>query len=288
MGVVYLKELRCRFTSLIDYIFIAFMFFFTGLFTLVLNLKNGYPNFEFIITDWLYIVPFIFLISILTMRMFAEERRQKTDQLLYSLPMKLSSVVLGKYFAALTVFAVTLLGMCVIPLILSNYGTVNFTQTYSSILAFFFMGAAMIAIGMFASTLTSYQTVSMVISSGLLLAMLLMEYIDFYPATKLASLIGFLVLAVVIALIIYLMSKNVMYSLVSGVLLIAAVLAIYLIKDSIFEAAFPTLLQKISFYSRFEMFAAGFFDVGAIVYYISAVFLFIFLSIQSLEKRRYN
>lgn len=288
MGVVYMKELKCRFTSLIDYIFIGFMFFFTGLFTLVLNLKNGYPNFEFIITDWLYVIPFIFLISILTMRMFAEERRQKTDQLLYSLPMKLSSVVLGKYFAALTVFAVTVLGMCVTPLILSQYGTVNFTQTYSSILAFFFMGAAMIAIGMFASTLTSYQTVSMVISSGLLLAMLLMEYIDFFPATKTASLIGFLVLAAVLGLIVFLMSKNVLYALVIGVFLIAAVLAVYLFRDSLFEAAFPTLLRKISFYSRFENFAAGFFDIGSIVYYISAAFLFIFLSVQSLEKRRYN
>lgn len=288
MGIVYIKELKCRFTSLIDYIFIGFMFFFTGLFSLVLNLKNGYPNFEYIITDWLYIVPFIFLVSILTMRMFAEERRQKTDQLLYSLPMKLSSVVLGKYFAALTVFAVTILGMSVIPLILSQYGKVNFTQTYSSILAFFFMGAAMIAIGMFASTLTAYQTVSMVISSGLLLAMLLMEYIDFFPATKTASLIGFIVLAIVLAFIVFLMSKNALYSLVGGVFLIAAVLAVYLIKDNIFEAAFPTLLKKISFYSRFEMFAAGFFDIGAIVYYISAAFLFIFLSVQSLEKRRYN
>lgn len=288
MGVIYLKELRCRFTSLIDYIFIAFMFFFTGLFTLVINLKSRVPNFEYIIADWLYVIPFIFLVSILTMRMFAEERRSKTDQLLYSLPMKMSSIVIGKYLAALSVFGVTVLGISIIPVILNQYGEVNFRQSYSSILAFFFMGAAMIAIGMFASTLTGYQTVSMVISSGALLAMLIMEYVDIFPSTKIASLVGFAVLMLIVGLIVYIMSRNVIYAAIIAGVLELAVLILFIAKGSIFEAAFPTLLKKISFYSRYEMFAAGIFDLGAIVYYISVAVLFNFLSVQSLEKRRYN
>ncbi|MCR5264367.1 MAG: ABC-2 transporter permease [Clostridiales bacterium] len=104
MSAVYRKELRGFFTSMIGYVFIAFVLLIAGIFITLTNFRTGYPNFEYSLGSISMIL--IFVVPILTMRVFAEERRSKTDQLLYSLPMSVTEMVLGKYLAAVTVFAI--------------------------------------------------------------------------------------------------------------------------------------------------------------------------------------
>ncbi|MBQ7719536.1 MAG: ABC transporter permease [Clostridia bacterium] len=137
MSAVYRKELRGFFTSMIGYVFIAFVLLIAGIFITLTNFRTGYPNFEYSLGSISMIL--IFVVPILTMRIFAEERRSRTDQLLYSLPMSVTEIVIGKYLAAVTVFAVPCAVMCLYPVIMSFYGKVSFTSAYGAMLGFFLL-----------------------------------------------------------------------------------------------------------------------------------------------------
>ncbi|MBQ6990929.1 MAG: ABC transporter permease, partial [Clostridia bacterium] len=146
MLAIYQRELRSYFTGFVGYVFAAFILLFGGIYTMVINLSNGITNFEYVLGNMSFV--FIIAVPVLTMRVLAEERKQKTDLLLYSLPRSMTAIVLGKYFAMLTVFAVPMGVMAVYPILLSMYGEINMAVAYSAILGFFLMGAVLIAIGM--------------------------------------------------------------------------------------------------------------------------------------------
>ena len=144
MTAIYKRELRAGFTGMANYVFIAFLLVFAGLYTMLYNLNGGYPNFEYVLQSMSII--FLIAIPILTMRAIAGEWRQHTDQLLYSLPIGMTRVVLGKYLAILTVVAVPCLIMAVYPLLLSAFGTVTFATAYGALIGFFLLSAALSAI----------------------------------------------------------------------------------------------------------------------------------------------
>ncbi len=145
-------ELSGYFHSLTAYIFSAFLLAFVGIGALIYNIQSAVANFEYVLG---YVcLGFVVIIPILTMRVIAEERKQKTDQLLYSLPLRTSQIVTGKYFALLAVFLVPLCIVAVYPLIFAQFGEVYLLTSYGSLFAFFMMGAAMIAAGIFISSLT--------------------------------------------------------------------------------------------------------------------------------------
>ena len=191
MKAVFKRELKSYFQGFTGYLFIAFLLLIIGIVTVLNNLRNASPKFEYVLAD----VGFVFLLTVpmLTMRVFSEEKRQKTDQLLYSLPLKTTDIVFGKYFAMLTILAIPTLVMCFYPLILSSYGPIGFLTAYSSIFAFFLQGAGLIAIGMFVSSLTENQIVSAGLSFAVLLVLFLMPTFVFSlsaSAWPLLSLFG--------------------------------------------------------------------------------------------------
>ena len=218
MKAVYKNELSTYFTTLTGYVFCAFLLLFAGIYTTMICLKNQFVEFEYVLGNLGFV--FFIIVPVLTMRVFAEERRQKTDQLLYSLPISTTEVVLGKYFALLTVLVLPLLVICLYPLVLSLYGGLNLMGCYLAILAFFFMGAAFLAIGMFISSITESQA----LAAGLCFVLLLVNYflttITKYITSKaVISFIGILIAAAIVALILYLMTKNFYISV--GMLIIA-------------------------------------------------------------------
>lgn len=287
MNAVYKKELRSYFTNMTGWVFIAFILLVSGIFCAAMNFKSGYPNFEYSLSSVSF--TFIFVIPILTMRALAEEKHQKTDQLLYSLPISVSEMVLGKYFAMLTILAIPVGVMCIYPLLLSMFGTVYFAATYGAILAFFLLGAALIAVGLFMSALTESQIIAAVISMGVILMFYLMSGIaSMIPSTALASFICFTILILALAGIVYRMTKNSTVSYVTAIVLEAAITALYFIKRSIFAGSFSTVLRWLSLYERLDAFINGMFDLTAIVYYLSFIFVFVFLTVQSVEKRRWS
>ncbi len=287
MKAVYLRELRAYFTTVIGYLFIAAMTLIVGVYAYVLNFVQRYPTFE----STLYGTSFVYLlvIPILTMRSFSEERHARTSDLLYSLPLRLSGVVLGKYLALLTVLAIPCLLFCLYPLVLSCFGAVEMGTALSSIFAFFLLGAALAAIGMFLSSLTSNQIASAIIIFVVSFLCYLMQDILAYLSTSAyASFLCFLILILILAVLVYILTKSSVFSAglaVTGEILLTV---FYFAKPTLFENAFPELMENFAVFSKFDRFVSGLFDLGAVVYYLSVISLFLFFSVLSLEKRRWS
>ena len=287
MTAIYKKELRGYFQTVTGYVFIALFLAVVGLFTSFYNFRNAYPDFEYV----LYSVSFVFLLTVplLTMRSFAEERRRKTDQLLYSLPVRTSQIVIGKYLAMLTVYGAAMLITCFYPVILASYGEVNFTASYACIFAYFFLGAALIAVGAFMSTLTDSQAVSAVLAFGALLFLYLMSDIAaMIPAMPVASAVAAATVAALLLPVVYHLTQSAVVTAAVGGALGTAIVATYLAAPSLYESLVPSLLNKASLFERFYPFVNGVMDLGAVIYYITVACLFVFFSVQSLEKRRWS
>ena len=287
MSSVFKHELSLHFHSLIAYVFGAALLLFVGLGVTVVNLEYEWATFEYALMQSLFFLAFVF--PILTMRTFSEERHQKTDQLLYSLPVSTTEVVLGKFLALLVIFLIPCLIIGFYPLILSKYGEIFMPASYGTLLAFFIMGAAFITIGMFISSLTESQA----FACGLGIAALVVNYYlvslaQTISETTWGSLIAFIVIAVAIAGIVYYFTKNTDISFGVGIVLVAAVGVAFWINNGIFKGLLPALMRQISLFSRFTTFVNGVFDLTAIVFYLSVIIFFLFLTVQALEKRRYN
>lgn len=287
MKAVFRHELSSYFTNVTGYVFGAFLLLFTGIYTMVYNLQSASVNFEYVLGSMSFV--FLIIVPILTMRVLAEERRQKTDQLLYSLPLTMTQVVLGKFAALVVVFALPLAIICLYPLILSAYGNVYLPAAYSAIVGFFFLGMALISIGVYISSVTESQAVA----AGLCFVVMLVNYFlgdlsGFASSTAYSSLTALAVAVLVLCAIVYLMTKNGFVSLVLAAVLEAGLIGFYLVDSSRFEGLFPAIISELSLFERFYAMVNGVFDITAIVYYLSVTGVFLFLSVQSMEKRRWS
>ena len=122
MLAIYKRELKSYFRSFIGLLFIAVTLFFLGLYFTVYNLLNGYPYFAYSVSSVIFL--FMLSVPILTMRILAEEKRSKTDQLILTAPVSVGAVVMGKFLALVTIFLIPTLIACVYPLIMANFGSV--------------------------------------------------------------------------------------------------------------------------------------------------------------------
>ena len=259
----------------------------TGIYMTVYNLMGGYPNFEIALSG----VSFVFLIAVpvLTMRSLAEEKHARTDQLLYALPVSLTSVVMAKYLAMVIVLGIPVGVMCFYPLILNRYGNIAFASAYGSILAFFLLGCALISVGMFISSLTESQVIAAVVSVGVLLLTYLMAGLaNMLPETAGASYAGFLAIAVLVGLVVHVMVKNSTVSMGVTAALVAILSVLYFVKQDLFVGALPELLTALALFDRLYSFTNGIFDLTAIVYYLTVAALFVYLTVQSMDKKRWS
>ena len=287
MTAVYKRELRSYINGMTGAIFAGFVLLLAGIYMVVYNLMGLYPYFEVILPNVAFI--YMFAVPVLTMRSIAEEKHSRTDQLLYSLPMSVSSIVLAKYLAMVTVLAVPCAVMCLYPLILASFGTVYFTTAYASLLAFFLLGCSLIAIGMFISSLTESQVIAAVVSLAVMVFINLMSGLaNLIPATSGASLAGFIAIAVIIGMIVQVMIKSSVISVAVSVVLTAGCVLVYLGNPAVFEGAIPSLLSSMALFDRMGSFQSGMFDLTAIIFYLSVIALFVYLTVQSMEKKRWN
>lgn len=287
MIAVLKHELRNYFHSLTAYVFGAFLLVFIGIGSMLYNLQAAVSNFELVLSFSCLV--FVVIVPILTMRVIAEERKQKTDQLLYSLPISTSQVIIGKYLALLIVFLVPLAIISIYPLIFSMYGEVYLLTAYGSILAFFIMGAALIALGVFISSLTENQG----FAAGIGIAVILLNYYsvslaESVSSTAFGSLVALAVLIVALGFVIRHLTKNEILAWGVSILLYAGIFIAYQVDSTMFEGLLPTIMTRLSLFERFYVIVNGVFDMTGIVYYLSIIVFFLFLSVQSLEKRRYN
>jgi ABC-2 type transport system permease protein len=251
------------------------------------NIKQAYANFEYVLSFGCLI--FVVIVPILTMRILAEERKQKTDQLLYSLPLTTSQVIIGKYLALLIVYMIPLCIICFYPLIFAQFGDVYLLTAYGSLFAFFLLGAALIAVGVFISSLTDNQG----FAAGIGIAVILFNYYsvtlaEYVSSSAKGTMIALWVIGILLGVIIHLLTKNDNIAYGVTFVIVAASAIINFAKPELLEGILPEVTGALSLFDRFYNFVNGVFDVTAIVFYLTVIVFFLFLSVQSLEKRRYN
>ena len=287
MTAIYKRELKSYLTSMVGYLFIFFILVLTGIYFSAYQLSAAYPKFEYTLSA----VTFVFLIGvpILTMRVLAEERKQKTDKLLLTAPVSVGNIVIGKYLALVTVYAIPILVMCIYPLIMSKFGTVAFGSAYTAILGFFLLGCANIAIGVFMSALTESQVIAAVLTFVLLFAFYMMNGISsFFSKTSMSTCVTFGLLILAAAIILYTMIKNALISAIAAVIGEVILVVIYVVKSSVFEGGIQKVLNIFNLSGHFDNFTSNIFDIKGIVYFLSVIAICLFLTMQSISKRRWN
>ena len=288
MLAIYKREVRSYFNSMIGCVFAAFLTIIGGVYFMVYNLYSGYPFFAYSLAG----VIFMLLISVpvLSMKSFAEDRKNKTDQLLLTSPVSLVEIVLGKYLAMVTITAVPCVIYLIFPLIIKAQGTAYIKVDYLAILVFFLLGCVYISIGMFVSSLTESVIIAAIGAFGILLLTYLWSGIlNFIPSAAWANALAVAVLLTLVVLAVWNMTKNVVISGVLELIVLAGTLITYFVKKTVFESLLSTVLGKLELTEVFSNIADNhLLDVSGIILYLSLIVLFFFLTMQMIQKRRWS
>lgn len=235
MGAIFRRELKAYFTSPIAYIFIAVFYLYTATFFTMYNLYSGTTDMSVSFANAFNIL--MFLLPLLTMRLFTEERRQKTDQCLLTAPVSLFSIVMGKFLAAVCVFLCAMAIYVLYVLTLTALaGTLAWATIIGNFIALLLLGASFISIGVFFSAVTENQIVAAIVSFIVIMALYLIDMLS------------------------------------SGV-------SVEWIR---------TVMNSLGFYTKYYEFTTGIFNVTSLVFFLSTVFVFNFLTVRVLEKRRWD
>ena len=278
--------MRLMWNGLTAYVYGAFFLVAVAIYMMYYNLTAGYANFEYAMAGAAFAL--IIIIPIITMRIIAEEKKQKTDQLLYSLPVSTTGIVAGKYLAALATAAIPLVIVCAYPVILSKFVEVYLPTSSGTIFGFLLLAGALMSMGVFVSSITESQAMA----AGICFAVMIFNYYmvtlaEYVATSATGSLVAIIIIEAVLALIIRHMTGNTaMAAIIGGVAILATAVAC-LVNSSWFEGLLPSILQSISVYERFYVFVNGIFDYTGVIYFISVIVFFLFLTVQSMEKRRY-
>lgn len=288
MKAIYKRELGSYFQSMTGYLFIAVLTAIAGIYFMAYNLNAGYPYFSYSLSGTMFVL--IICIPILTMKSFAEERKSRSDQLLLTAPVTVFDIVMGKYMAMVTVFAVPNLIFCMFPLIIKAEGNAYLKADYLSIFVYFLLGCVYIAVGMFISSLTESQIIAAVGSFGALLVLFLWDsFVGFLPSDAFACMIGIVAFATLLVYLVHQMMQNwIVTGVLEGLVVIVAV-AVYFVKSSVYEGLLEKFFGKLSLYSVFnDISTNNLLDVSGLFVFLSLIVVFIFLTIQSIQKRRWS
>lgn len=287
MTAIFLREFKGYFNSMLGWVLTGVMLLFGGLYFTAVNLQGGYTDLSY--TLYSFIIVLLIFVPLLCMRSFAEEKRSRTDQLLLTSPVSIPGIVMGKYLSLLAMFAVPLGVYVLYPLLMKALGAANFAASYSGLLAYFFLGAALIAVCMYLSTLTENQIVAALSGFGVLLVCYLMPAIQtLFTAGSSLALVVFAIILGAASLIIGLRSRSLVLG--GGVFAVGctALAVLFSVRSAALTTAFSAVLGALALFEPFLNFVNGLFDVTALVYYAGVAGLFLFLTGQALEKRRWN
>lgn len=233
MSAIIKRELQAYFTSPIAYVVISVFFFFSGLsFQNLLYYDSA--NISYVFSSMFTIM--LFVLPILTMRLLSEEKKQKTDQALLTAPISVWQIVTGKYVAAEIIFLLSMVIYLPMTIVIASFTAVQWGMIFCNLLGMFLLGSALIAIGLFVSSITESQIVAAV--GGIAIGLFI----------------------------------NMMDSLTSAI-------NIDFITD---------LINSISFMNRFQNFYSGIINLSDLVFYISVVFLFIFITTRIIDRKRWS
>jgi len=287
MFAIFKRELKAYFLTPIGYLFMGLFLLLTGVFYTFDNLLSQRSQFTGFLGSILLI--YLFAIPLLTMRLFSEEKRQKTDQLLLTSPVSITGIVCGKFLAALAVYAGTLVITVLYAVVIAVFGDLQTWETLGSYIGFLFLGACYIAVGIFVSAVTENQLTAALVSFFTLMFIWLIDPVSqMVPSDTRSGIISAVVLLAAVLLFLYLNTRNwviILGALVAGGLVIGA---FYLFKKDVFTGFIRNFLGWFSLNRRYQTFSMGLLKFDALVYYASFSGLFLFLTVRLIEKRRWN
>ena len=290
MNAIFKRELRSCFHGMIGYVLTAFMLVSTSIYFVALNLGYGPTDFGYY-TLYRTIFMLLLYIPVLTMRSFAEERHSRTDQLLLTSPVPTWGIVLGKYFALCVIFAVPCVVDVAMILVLKVLGAtaVSTAANFASLLCYYLMGCAAIAVGVFLSSLTENQIIAAISGvAALLLAYMMPSLRTMFTAGSAVALAVFTAIGAVLSVVAGLRSRSFTLGCLTFAGCCAALTALFLLQSSWLTEAFSAVLSALCLFTPFEDFVNSSFSIPTLVYYLTVAVLFLFFTVQGLEKRRWN
>lgn len=287
MTAIFKREFKSCFTGMIGWVIAAVSLFFLGLYFTNRNLLYASSDFASVLYTMTMIL--LFLLPAISMRSFAEERKNKTDQLLLTSPVSIPAIVAGKFLAELAVFALPLAAAVVMPLLLQAFGTVSLVAAYSALLGYLLLGGACLAVGTWISALTENQILAYLATFGALLVAYLMNGIQtMFTTGNLLAFIVFMVVLLVASVLVGVICKR----LAAGAAVFCAgavvLFVLFQLRPAWLLAAFNAVLSALALFEPFKDIVGGMFSIPAIVYYLSVMGLFLFLTGQALARRRWN
>lgn len=288
MIAMFQKELKSYFQSMTGYVYLAFFTIAIAVYYVYYCVINAMTNFSSYVLGNVTIFLLI-AVPILTMRLFAEEKKQRTDQLLFTAPVRTWEIVIGKYLASLALYAISLVIVAIFPLITSMFGKVNWAMTLTGFLGAFLLGAGLIAIGLFISCITEHQMVSAVLSFAIFLLMYMLPYLtDMFPSNKIFTLIVLLIGSVLLAWLFFSETKDIKITVVAGLIPAIASVAVYIWKPELYDNGIANMISWLSLMDRFSNFVNGVLNVSSVVYDCSFVVVFLVIATEVLEHRRWK
>lgn len=286
MAAIFKRETRAYYTGMIGYVTAAVSLFFLGLYFTNRNLMSASPDFASVLYTTTMIL--LFLLPAISMRSFAEDRRNKTDQLLLTSPVSIPAIVLGKFLAECVVFAAPLAVAAVMPLILTAFGSVSLLSAYSALFVYLLLGAACLAIGTWISALTENQILAYLATFGVLLVCYLMNGIQtMFTSGGMLALVTFLAIVLIAAVLTGVLCKSLTAACAVFCGGSAVLIVVFVIRPTWLLAAFDGALAALELFAPFNGVVGGMFSLTAVVYYLSIIGLFLFLTGQAIERRRW-
>ena len=287
MTAIFKREFKSCFTGMIGWVIAAVSLFFLGLYFTNRNLLYASSDFASVLYTMTMIL--LFLLPAISMRSFAEERKNKTDQLLLTSPVSIPAIVAGKFLAELAVFALPLAAAVVMPLLLQAFGTVSLVAAYSALLGYLLLGGACLAVGTWISALTENQILAYLATFGALLVAYLMNGIQtMFTTGNLLAFIVFMIVLLVASVLVGVICKR----LAAGAIVFCAgavvLFVLFQLRPAWLLTAFNAVLSALALFEPFKDIVGGMFSIPAIVYYLSVMGLLLFLTGQALSRRRWN
>ena len=286
MTAIIKKEMRAYFTSVAGYGFLTVLLVLTGMFFSIANIMGLNPYYAYTLNQ--STILFLILIPVLTMRLFAEESRQKTDQLLYTAPLTVAQIVVGKFVAAMLLFLTGMVITMIFPLIMAFYGRIPTAETIGAFTGFILLGACYIAVGIFISSLTENQIIAAVATFAVLFLFIILDGLAVsMPVSRSSSAIFLALVAAGLSFIMYRSTKSKLVAIILFVLLAAGGTTVYFINNLLFDGVITKVMNWFSLLNRFGNFMEGVLSISDIVYYVTFAFAFVFLTVNTIEKRRW-
>lgn len=279
------KDLNSYFKSPVAYIYLTLFMFFAGFYFVSYNLVYGNSAFNYVLYD--LTVVFLFTVPILTIKLFCEETRNNTLLLLYTSSQSTLKIVLGKYFAALTLFLIGTVMSFIFPIFLWLMGDIYIGEIFASYIGFILVGASFISVGLLVSCFTDNQFVCSILTLGVLLIIWFIDKISsIIPNDNISGLLFALLIVVGILGLIFYVSKDKIISITSSVILALILLVTYVFDKNIFKNFIGNSLNSLSLLSKVNSLMNGVISLSSIVYYLSFICVMIMITINYIKIKR--